>query len=206
MSETDQSTLERIKDAAKREFMEKGFRDASLREIAKAAGVTTGALYGYFSGKDALFAALVEPHAAAIMGAFMGAQNDFSELPREQQPKHMGVESGQCVDFMLDYIYDHYEDCKLLICRSDGTSYEDFIDRMVEVEVDSTYSYLDVLKSLGRQTPALDEELAHMIASAMMNGIFEVVRHDMPKERAKSFVRTLREFYTAGWLAVFEKS
>ena len=37
---------------------------------------------------------MVEPHAAALMGKFMEAQTSFAELPEEQQPDHMGVESG----------------------------------------------------------------------------------------------------------------
>ena len=41
---------------AMEEFTEKGFQGASLRQIVKQAGVTTGALYGYFSSKEALFA------------------------------------------------------------------------------------------------------------------------------------------------------
>ena len=204
MSEIDKTTLERIQDAARKEFSEKGFLNASLRIISKEAGVTNGALYGYFSSKETLFASIVEPHAMAIMNAFMRAQTGFSELPKEQQPEHMGVESGQCIDFMLNYIYDHYADCKLLICSSDGTAYAGFIDRMVDVEVEATFRYIDVLKSLGKDVSLPDEELAHMIASGMMNGIFEVVRHDMPKERAKAFVGQLRAFYIAGWTAVFE--
>ena len=61
-------TLTRIHQAAVDEFLEKGFTDASLRQIVKNAGVTTGAFYGYYSSKEALFTALVEPHVAAVMG------------------------------------------------------------------------------------------------------------------------------------------
>ena len=35
-------------EAAKKEFLEKGFLGASLRTIVKLAGVTTGAFYGYY--------------------------------------------------------------------------------------------------------------------------------------------------------------
>ena len=45
---TEPSTLKNILDAAKREFLEKGFARASLRKIVRDAGVTTGAFYGYF--------------------------------------------------------------------------------------------------------------------------------------------------------------
>ena len=74
MEEKSTATLEKIQQAAMEEFSEKGFQGASLRQIVKQAGVTTGAFYGYFSSKEALFASIVEPHAAALMGRFMEAQ------------------------------------------------------------------------------------------------------------------------------------
>lgn len=199
MPEPILSTRENIIAAGKREFLSKGFRASSLRNIVKEAGVTTGAFYGYFSSKEALFASIVEPHAAAIMGTFMTAQTDFSNLPKEDQPARMGVDSADCVDWMIGYLYDHYEECKLLICHSDGTSYENFIHNMVEVEVEYTFRYIDVLRSLGQEVPVIDKDLCHMIASGMFDGIFEVLRHDMPKDRASAFICQLRAFYTAGW-------
>ena len=46
MDERTSSTLENIQQAALEEFSEKGFLGASLRQIVKNAGVTTGAFYG----------------------------------------------------------------------------------------------------------------------------------------------------------------
>ena len=40
---------ERILEAAKSEFLEKGYRQASVRSIAASVGVTTGALYRYYA-------------------------------------------------------------------------------------------------------------------------------------------------------------
>lgn len=200
MAENDRTTLERIQAAAKAEFLEKGFKSASLRQIVKNAGVTTGAFYGYFSSKEALYASIVEPYAAAVMGRFMTAQTDFADLPEEEQPNCMGQASTACLDWMIDFMYDHYEAFKILLCCADGTPYEDFVHNMVMVEVEYTFRYIEVLKGLGKHVPDIDKELCHMIASGMFDGIFEVLRHDMPKERAKVFIRQLREFYTAGWM------
>jgi len=202
MGQRESVTLQNIHAAAVQEFLDKGFRDASLRQIVKNAGVTTGAFYGYFSSKEALFASIVEPHAAAVMGRFMTAQIDFSNLPKEAQPEHMGVESSECISWMIDYMYDHYDEFKLLICRSDGTSYEGFVHNMVEIEVAYTFRYMDVLKELGKEVPPVDQELCHMIASGMFDGIFEVLRHDMPKDRAITFISQLQEFYMAGWMKI----
>ncbi|MDY3014650.1 MAG: TetR/AcrR family transcriptional regulator [Evtepia sp.] len=200
MEEKSTATLARIQQAAMEEFSEKGFLGASLRKIVKQAGVTTGALYGYFSSKEALFASIVEPHAAALMGRFMEAQTSFAELPEEVQPEHMSLESSQYLRWMVDYICDHREPVKLLLCKAEGTSYEHFVHHMVEIEVEYTLRYLEVLGRLGHASPALDQQLCHIIASGMFNGIFEIVVHDMPKAQAVRYVGQLQEFYTAGWL------
>ena len=200
MEEKSTVTLEKIQQAAMEEFSEKGFQGASLRQIVKQAGVTTGALYGYFSGKEALFASIVEPHAAALMGRFMEAQTTFAELPEGEQPSHMGMESSQCVHWMVDYICDHREPVKLLLCKAEGTSYEHFVHNMVEVEVEYTLRYMDVLRRLGREVPELSQSLCHIIASGMMGGLFEIIVHDMPKEQALRDVEQFRTFYTGGWL------
>ena len=177
MEEKSTATLEKLQEAALAEFLDKGFLGASLRQIVKNAGVTTGAFYGYFSSKEALFASLVEPHAAALMGRFMEAQTSFAELPEEQQPDHMGVESSHCIHWMVDYICQHREPVKLLLTRAEGTSYEHFVHNMVEVEVEYTLQYMEVLRRLGKDIPELDKSLCHIIASGMMSGIFEIVVH-----------------------------
>lgn len=200
MEEKTLDTLERIKQAAMEEFLEKGFLEASLRQIVKRAGVTTGAFYGYFSSKQALFASIVEPHAAKMMGRYVDAHVSFSELPAEEQPEHMGVESGSYIHWLTDYICEHRDPVKLLICKAEGTGYEDFIHSMVEIEVESTYQYMETLRRLGNDIPELDRSLCHIISSGMLGGIFEIVIHDIPKEQAMRDVEQLRAFYTAGWL------
>lgn len=181
MQDTSNLTLNKIQQAAIDEFLEKGFRGASLRQIVKHAGVTTGAFYGYFSSKEALFASIVEPHAQALMAHFMQAQLQFADLPKDEQPSHMGIESSACVDWMVDYICDHREPFKLLLLKAEGTSYENFVHNIVEVEVEYTLKYIDVLRELGHKVPRLDRTLCHIIASGMFGGIFEVVIHDIPK-------------------------
>ena len=136
MEEKSTATLENIQEAALTEFLDKGFLGASLRQIVKNAGVTTGAFYGYFPNKEALFAAIVEPHAAILMEKFMEAQTSFAKLPEKEQPSHMGEDSRTYVDWMVDYVCRHREPVKLLLTRAEGTGYENFVHNMVEVEVE----------------------------------------------------------------------
>jgi AcrR family transcriptional regulator len=56
----DVGTRERLLDAAAEVFAEKGYERAGVQEIARRAGLTTGAIYSRFSGKAELLASAID--------------------------------------------------------------------------------------------------------------------------------------------------
>ncbi|MDO4321134.1 MAG: TetR/AcrR family transcriptional regulator [Lachnospiraceae bacterium] len=195
----ERNTLDRILCSAKKEFMEKGFLNASLRSIVKNAGVTTGAFYRYYDSKESLFAALVDEQASYILALFNHTIDDFEKLPGEQQTEKMIDTSSFCLEQMVDYIYEHFDAFKLLIQSAEGTAYADFIHQLVVREVESTYTYMQTLKDMGCKVEPLNKNLIHIIASGLFSGIFELVIHDMPKEEALEYLSQFQRFYSAGW-------
>lgn len=198
----EKRTLELIQAAGLREFMEKGFQGASLRNIVKEAGVTTGAFYGYFDSKEALFASLVEEQYTYFMDCFRCAQSDFAALPQEEQPENLASFSGDCMFEMLHYAYQHLEVFHLLLLHAEGTRYARMLDEMVEIEVKGTHDYIEVLERLGRPAPSIDPHLEHILITGMFNTFFEIIIHEMPMERAEHYLREMRAFYTAGWMKI----
>mgnify|MGYP002795774778 FL=1 len=194
------TTLERIHQAARREFLERGFRASSLRNIVKEAGLTTGAFYGYYKSKEDLFEALVGEHYRWILRRFREAQQEFANLPRERQPEVMGDISGLCMFDMLHYAYRNLESFKLILCCSEGTRFSGLVDEMVEIEVEATHAYLGVLEELGRPAPQIDLRLEHILITGMFHTFFELIIHEMPLPEAENYVREMRAFYTAGWM------
>jgi len=63
-------TRKRLIDAAESVFARSGYHGASVGEIAREAGATTGALYSNFAGKEDLFLALFEERIAADVGEY----------------------------------------------------------------------------------------------------------------------------------------
>src|SRR3546814_1999154 len=53
-------TIENICSAARIEFARKGFSDARLENVARAAGVSKQLIYHYFKSKDELYGVLLE--------------------------------------------------------------------------------------------------------------------------------------------------
>ena len=199
MSENEQTTIEKIHSTAKAEFLQKGFRSASLRNIVKEAGVTTGAFYGYYKSKEELFDALVSEQYQTFMGMFQQAQNEFAALPPEKQVSSMKAHTDAYLLRMLDYIYDHMDVFRLLLCSSEGTRYENMVHEMVEIEVNATHAFASVMEGMGREAYHIDPMLEHLLVSGMFSGFFELVIHEIPYEKAVTYLHELHDFYTAGW-------
>ena len=198
-------TLSRIRDAAMDEFEEKGFSGASLRNIAKAAGVTTGAFYSYFDSKEELFASLTAPHYQWLLGRYDRAQEEFAALPDEEKPSRMGELSSRCMEEMLDYAFEHPREVRLLLTGAEGTVFGQMVDRMVDAELLSTCEYLDVLKRLGLGEPKIDMYLAHLVITGNFRAFFEIIIHQKRRDEAEMYLRQLQEFYTAGWMRIMKQ-
>lgn len=69
-------TRRRLLDSAEAVFARSGFHGASVDELAREAGATTGALYSHFASKEDLFLALFEERIATDVG-------DYSQIVAE---------------------------------------------------------------------------------------------------------------------------
>lgn len=199
MSGTEKTTLESIHTAAKHEFLEKGFKSASLRNIVKTAGVTTGAFYGYYKSKEELFDALVKEHYDTFMEMFKDTQEEFTHLSPEEQRENMGVQSSERLQVMTEYAYQNLDTFKLLLCCSEGTKYENMVHDMVELEANATHAFAKQMETLGLPEYTIDPYLEHILVSGMFSAYFELIIHDIPYENAKKYINELKEFHLAGW-------
>jgi AcrR family transcriptional regulator len=67
----DTSTRDRLLAAAVEVFVEQGYEGARLQDIARAAGLTTGAVYANFRGKDELLFAAIGARADVEMDTLL---------------------------------------------------------------------------------------------------------------------------------------
>jgi AcrR family transcriptional regulator len=96
----------RIIEAAKKEFMEYGFTDASLRRIANEAGIQVSGLYKHFSNKEEMFAALVDPAIDGLMALYREIEKDNSDGLETEDKDSTWTDQKETVRTM-EYIYDH---------------------------------------------------------------------------------------------------
>lgn len=199
MEEKENDTLKRILDVAQAEFLEQGFRGASLRAIVKKAGVTTGAFYGYFKSKEALFNELVQEHADYIMGVYDGILAEFEKLPPEQQAKSMDDYSSTGLTKMFDYAWEHKPAFHLILKSSAGTRYENFIQELAQKDMDSTENFYRLLESVGKKVERIDPMIEQLVITGTFSSFFTLILRDISRKEAEHGLSQLFRFYRGGW-------
>ena len=193
------STQEKIREVGKKEFLSKGFQDASLNHIVAEAGFTKGAFYGYYPDKAALFEDLVSEAADGLLERFRMAQDaHFDLIPAGKTAQSRELSTEYLLAFVA-YIYDHFDAFKLVLCCSAGTKYSNYINELVEMETTRSEEYCSLLRENGMLEGTVSQELNHMITSAYFTAVFETVMHDMPRKKAEDYVKELAAFFNAGW-------
>lgn len=188
---------ERIVAAAKEEFLACGFDSASMRRIAANAGITVSGLYKHFPSKEDMFARLVQP-----------TLDEFVELYyRKEKEEHDAIEKiGAAAAFLnddavyaMEFIYDHFDEFKLLVCCSQGTRYEDYAHTLAEMEEQSSLRYIEALRRRGDNVPDFDRREFHLLVSSNVEAVLQPIRHDFTREAAIHYARTINTFFSKGW-------
>lgn len=199
MAKKAEETQRNILETAKRHFLSDGLTGASLRNIVKDAGLTTGAFYKYYPTKEALFDALTDPYLEHIYEIYDQVVAEFEKLSADDQTKNMASISDEGMEQMLDYVYDHYDNFKLLLKCGDSDKYEDFIHGMVDREIKSSHRYLEKMKEEGVEVPVVDDSLMHMIYTGFFSSIFQIIEHDIDRITAKENIKQLKQFNIGGF-------
>lgn len=187
--------------AAKAEFLEQGFEKASIRSIAARAGMTSAGLYRHFTDKEDMFAALVEPTLKICLDRFaVEKARDYELLEQNRIDEMWG--KAPTIMALIDLIYANFDAFKLLVCRSEGTRYADFVHEFVMMEQQETLAYMEAARKNGIPVKEVDPKELHLLMSAYSAALFEIVVHDFNKAEAEHYIQTLLTFFVPGWRAV----
>lgn len=203
MAKQIEGVYERILECAKQEFLDNGFKDASLRIIAYNADTSTSSIYTRFGDKAGLFDAIVSPAAAGLKKLFVEYQEAFHQLDGATQKETMVDYSTRGMEILLDYIYDHFDEFRLLLDAAYGTKFQNFVDELARIEVEYSYKYLESTGLSLCQDGVAMEELLHIVTTCYFDSLFEVVRHRMDRTSARSYIRLLGTYHHAGFDTIF---
>lgn len=205
MAKQVEGVYEKLFEVAKKEFLEKGFRDASLRTIAQEADTSTSSIYTRFGDKEGLFSAIVKPVVDHMVEMFRHYNEEFHSFDADVQKSDKGEYTDNRMDEIIDYIYENFDEFSLLLDASYGTKFQSFVDVLTDIEVEYTYKYMKVVGIPSIESGEIGEDFLHMVTGSYFNGIFEVVRHRMDREKAGRYISLLSQYNRAGFNTLFKK-
>ena len=192
------NTREKILNAAKREFLEKGFAGTNVRAAAQRAGVTTGALYNLFKNKDGIFEALV----GGVFDEFLNilAYNDVFEA------RELDMKAGDLSEItemsqrrflrMIDFFYANWDAMKLLVCCAKGSSFEHIFDKAIDLTEKET---LRLLTMDGVKMSRRIKFFIHVMVTSHFENLKEIFYHDLTKSEAADFILDFNVYHCGGW-------
>ena len=203
MAKQIEGVAERILAAAQQEFLDKGYVDASLRTIAAAADTSTNSIYVRFGDKEGLFSAIVEPVLSEMTTRFVRIQERFHQMTPAEQAKQMPEYADGGTLELVDYMYEHLDEFRLLLDSSYGTRFHNFVDELVRIEVEYTYKYMEAVGGPEEFGGALTQMLLHIVTTSRFESIFQIIRHGLSREEAGEYIELLSRYHRTGFLEIF---
>lgn len=200
----DKDTKAKLLESARREFMEKGYMQASLRSICKNAGVTTGALYFFFKEKEDLFASLVEGPLNML----------YDTMNNHYQEELLRAEKGMLVseDFSEDlntakqiihYLFKYHDEFLLIITKSQGSRFEKSLERFVDITEKQYRLLADKITAMTNKA-GMDDYMLHWMAHMHIDIFVHMLTHEKSEEAAIKHVESITKYLVMGWDGMFK--
>ncbi|SFB34684.1 regulatory protein, tetR family [Acetitomaculum ruminis DSM 5522] len=207
MRTIDTKTTENILKYASLEFMEKNFLGGNIRDIAKKCNVSSHTIYTRFGNKEGLFTALVKEKADEFLNLYNNLHNNADvhadyQLYQEEitdnevKNKDYYYKANEATDKVLDFLLKNRDSFKLLFCKSEGTEYATYLDKITEIE---EKNYMKLFDFSSKKISKSKQFFLHKLAQESSRDLYEIISNDMKKEEAKEFIELEKRFRMSGW-------
>lgn len=182
--------------AARHEFLEFGFEKVSMRSIGERCGLTAAGIYRHCRDKEDLFDQLVLPSVKRVDEWLTEHIAHYeSALQKEEKLRWRDSE----VDLMREIVYPNMEDYHMLLVKSRGTKYENYLHDLTEQHQQDLMDYLPMLRAQGYNVWDIDPKELHLLMTAYTTALFEPVVHNYSLEEALRSLEIVEVFFLPGW-------
>ena len=172
---------EKILKAAIAEFKENGYANASIRNIAVNAHISLGNIYRYFTNKEALYCAVVEPLMEEIVRKI------------DSEFEHGNVEAKDVSDATVDFIWENRD--KLDIINQGNTAFFESFRKMLVDMVKLSLNKLIINRYPTLLTKIKNPNFFSTIAAGFLHCLNMVALNGEDYETQKRNVKELVVFF-----------
>lgn len=180
---------------AEREFLDKGYMNASLRQIAKRSGTTIGNLYNYYVSKEALFDELVKSEYDSFIYLLKG--HSSTDISFDSIDLNDITMSEKILDEFIGSLMPVFSKRFLiLIDQSGGTKYENTKDEFIEFMHRHFLEHTEVSKT------KVSPEFSKLVAAQIIYGLIYIIRNYEDEKVKQKLIHDLFLFNIIGVMGI----
>jgi AcrR family transcriptional regulator len=165
------ATRDQLIEVATGLFAEHGYEDTSIEAVLAAAGVSRGALYHHFAGKDALFQAVVATLDARVL-------SELAEVTRDASDAVSTLNTGAMA--WIDLASDPVIQQILLIDAPSVLGWDQWRNMDENNALSAMRGILHAVAQEGRLPEEFADSFAHMVLAAIDEAALMIARAEDP--------------------------
>ena len=193
-----------IADAGLEVFASQGFARATMGDIARRAGVSTGNLYRYYENKDALLAAVLPAEVPRRLSRLLRQRMEsFSEADapsggRAASAKAKSSPHALASEELLAFTIAHRRQVVFLLLRAADSPYERFAERTVEA--------LAELASTRRKPSAVRTAVLRQIYENLVVSTGQILERFEDEAQIREAVADYGRFHLGGLVSLLDEA
>ena len=186
-----------ILEVSKKEFLEHGFKDASMRTIARKAGVGLSNIYNYFKNKDEILQAVLQP-LMNYLNKIKTEHNNAECISLDMF--YIDEYQRNNIQILVDMVEQFRNELNLLLFHVHGSKLENYKEELINDHTRLGLEYLQKMKEKYPNTNSnISEFFIHNSSSWWINILSEIVMHNLTHNEVKQFISEYVKYSTAGW-------
>ena len=189
---------EKILNAAFNLFLQKGYRDVSLKDIVDDVGLTKGAFYHYFEGKEQLLTEVIDSYFTSL------SDRIYEQLPKvhlemfmvgyqkvlTEQIDQLSKDAVRGNNLSLSYYYFAFDALRIL---------PEFGEKMREIQLREEQTWVEVIENAKVSGEVLDsidsQEIAKLFVSSKNGLAMQVILENSLKLFSKEIQSVWASLY-----------
>lgn len=196
-----EETRARLLQVAAEEISEVGFQKASLRKICAKAGVTTGALYFFFDGKDDLLANIISPLCAQVMD-YVTAHYGPDAHERHQGFFASEEEDHKAIEGLYRLLMDNAQVGTIILENRQHEAVQEFFERIVACLVQYLESVIEVAYPEMVESNLNDEYTMRWLAHLQLDAFLGLFSLGMDEDELWNHVNLVARSFRGGFTAL----
>ncbi len=198
-------TRDTIIKVSQKLFFKDGFKETSIRKIAKKANVTSGALYKHFSSKEAILDAIIAPHVDDWWANCDRLLNKFeTDLVKAQTADDIKkLLQRDDSSWIYGYMRKNPDIWRFIFFNSAGTKYETFFDEFMKYEADITLKILKKIDPDKKYLEVVSDTEIYFIQRGFYSMGLSVFEDDFDDAKRVNYFSILETMYKPFWEKLF---